>query len=279
MTLRDDDFDFVRQLFRKHTGNELAEDKQYLVESRLKPIVRANGMTSTAELVDELRSERVSREIVAQVCDVLLTKETSFFRDESQFNYLRKMAIPKMVERQSRERCLRIWCAACSTGQEPYSIAMLLDRHFPNIWNNWRVELIASDISHDVLDRAQQATYNDIEADRGLTQADKESYFDKVESGWRLSERIRKQVEFRQMNLVASWPSLPQFDLIFMRNVLIYFDDNEKRMVLARARQSLNPNGLLLLGATETTHFIDDEFQRIDSHAVSVYSVTRLDRP
>jgi len=193
----------------------------------------------------------------------MVTTETSFFRDHHPFEALKRSILPELIERRAGERRLIIWCAAASTGQEPYSIALLLREHFPQLYG-WNVEILATDLSAEVLERAKAGRYNQIEANRGLSAPLLVRYFRQHGTSWELCEDVRRQVTFREMNLAKPWPPMPPMDLILMRNVMIYFDVDTKREILARAARTLRTDGYLLLGGAETTYNLSSAFERVE---------------
>ncbi|MDZ8189912.1 MAG: protein-glutamate O-methyltransferase CheR [Nostoc sp. ChiSLP02] len=260
------DFEYLRQLVHEHSGIVLFGDKTYLAELHLQPIVESSGFTSIAELINYLRNHPFNN-LHLQTIEALVTTETSFFRDKHPFEALKEYVLPELIKQRAIERSLNIWSAACSNGQEPYSIAILIQEHFP-ILINWPVKLIASDFSTKVLDRARQGHYNQLEINRGLSQNIRDKYFQKLNNDWQINEEIRQMVDFRQFNLVQTWPYLPQFDVIFLRNVLIYFDIATKKALLKKVKQQLRPDGYLFLGSGETTINLDRSFRlvKFDRH-------------
>ncbi|GAA6616531.1 CheR family methyltransferase [Scytonema sp. NUACC26] len=255
------DFDYLRQLVHNHSGVVLHADKTYLAELYLQPIAESAGFSSIAELVTYLQAQPFGS-LHTQAIEALVTNETSFFRDVYPFEALKDFVLPELIEKRAIERSLNIWCAACSNGQEPYSIAMLINEHFP-VLANWSVRLIASDFSSKVLARASKGCYNQLEIKRGLAKPLREKYFQKLSSDWKIKEVISQRVEFRQINLLQSWSSLPEIDIIFLRNILIYFDIATKKALLKKVKQHLRPDGFLFLGSGETTINLDKSFKRV----------------
>ena len=192
-----------------------------------------------------------------------MTTETSFFRDQHPFEALRKVVLADLIGRR-RDGCrLHIWCAASSTGQEPYSLALLLREHFPEL-DGWKVFLLASDLSQAVLARAREGRYKQIEVNRGLPAALLVKYFEQHGTDWQLKPAIRAMVDFQEINLAQPWPALPRMDLVLLRNVMIYFDVATKKTILGRLARLLRPDGYLLLGGAETTFNLDDSFRRVE---------------
>jgi len=255
------DFDYLRQLVQQHSAVVLDGDKTYLAELYLQPIAESAGFSTITELIAHLRYQPLS-DLHIQAIEALVTNETSFFRDTYPFEALRQFVLPELIKKRRIERSLNIWCAACSNGQEPYSIAMLIREYYP-ILNNWSVQIIASDFSSKVLARAKKGLYNQLEIKRGLPKNLREKYFQQQEHEWQIKDAIRHMVDFRQINLVHSWSSLPNLDILFLRNVLIYFDIPTKKALLKKAQQQLRPDGYLFLGSGETTLNLDESFERV----------------
>ncbi|MBD2166188.1 protein-glutamate O-methyltransferase CheR [Calothrix membranacea FACHB-236] len=255
------DFDFLRDLVYRHSAVVLSADKTYLAELYLQPITASLGLATIGDLVDYLRNKPFSV-IHTQVIEALVTNETSFFRDIYPFEALQKFVLPELIKKRAVERSLNIWCAACSHGQEPYSIAMLIREHFP-ILANWSIKLIASDFSSKALTKARQGRYNQLEIQRGLAKNLRDRYFHKLDNDWQIHDEIIKMVDLQQINLVKPWPSLPKSDVIFLRNVLIYFDIPTKKALLKKIKQQLSSDGYLFLGNAETTINLDTSFERL----------------
>ncbi len=260
--MTDQDFDFIRKTLLEHTAIVLEADKRYLVESRLNPLVRRLNLNSIGELVGQLRSP-FGNGLLKQVVEAMVTTETFFFRDHNPFEALRKAVIPELIRRRGPEQRLNIWCAASSTGQEPYSLAMLLKEHFPEL-ARWRVSLRASDISQENLVRARAGKYNQIEVNRGLPATLLLKYFVQHGAEWQLDASVRGMVDFQEINLARPWPALPPLDLVLLRNVMIYFDVDTKKKILGALARLLRPDGYLLLGGAETTFNLDDSWKRVE---------------
>jgi chemotaxis protein methyltransferase CheR len=266
-----EDFTYICKLLLERSAIVLEPGKEYLVDNRLAPLVRKLELPSLSELVARLRTQ-AGQGLVPQVVEALVTTETSFFRDVHPFEALRKTVIPDLMRRRAGERALSIWCAASSTGQEPYSVAMLLQEHFPEL-GTWKVSLLATDLSREVLARAREGRYTQLEVNRGLPAPLLVKYFQQHGTQWQLKEEIRKRVEFRELNLCQSWPYLPRMDLVLNRNVMIYFDVPTKKAILGRIAKLLRPDGYLLLGGAETTFNLDDSFRRIESLKAGFYQL------
>jgi chemotaxis protein methyltransferase CheR len=261
VTLPADDFHYLRQLMHERAAIVLEPGKEYLALSRLDPVAREVGVTSVSALVEVLRREDVTSPLHEQVVDALTTNETTFFRDYNPFESLRTDVLPELIERKRRTRTLAIWSAGCSSGQEPFSIAMAIREHFPELLT-WQLTILGSDISPSVLDRARRGRYGQLEVNRGLPAHLLVRHFTRAGMEWEIEEPIRRMVRFQRHNLVGQWPTLPPFDLVLMRNVMIYFDVETKRRVLGQLHAQLAPDGYLLLGASETTFNISDDYDR-----------------
>lgn len=258
------DFDFLAQLLRQRSGLVLTPDKSYLIESRLAPVARREGMNSVDDLIATIRARRDER-IVWSIVDAMTTNETFFFRDKAPFDLLRDVVLPDLTSKRGGGGKLRVWCAAASTGQEPYSIAMTIDQA-PQILKGAMVEIVGTDISPRVLEKAKSGLYSQFEVQRGLPIQLLMRYFDKIDESWRLKDSIRSTVQYRTQNLLEDFRGLGKFDVIFCRNVLIYFDGASKTNVLERLAQQLNDDGALILGAAETVMGITDAFRAASGH-------------
>ncbi|HMD97494.1 MAG TPA: protein-glutamate O-methyltransferase CheR [Terriglobia bacterium] len=261
MAITRPDFEFIRDLVRVKAGIVLDPGKEYLVESRLAPLARKEGLPSLSALVAGLRS-RSPNSLHYKVIEAMTTNETTFFRDHKPFELLRTKVLPEVVSRRGAGRRISIWCAASSSGQEPYSIAMLLREHFPFL-ATWRVDFIASDISQEMLARTRQGRYSQLEVNRGLPATYLVKYFRKEGAEWQVLDDLRRMLSLREINLAEAWPHLPTLDIVFMRNVLIYFSVESKKEILARVRKLLRVDGYLFLGGAETTLNLDDNFEAV----------------
>jgi chemotaxis protein methyltransferase CheR len=269
MSLSRASFEFVRALLLERSAHSLEDDKVYLVETRLLPLARRHGFDSVEGLVLRLRA-RSDPGLLAELVEAMTINETLFFRDGGPFEVLRRVVLPELLARRAAARRLNIWSAACSTGQEPYSVAMILRQHFPAL-AGWDVRLVASDLSDAVLERARRGRYSELEVSRGLPPELREACFRQEEDGWQIRDELRRMVDFRRINLSGAWPTLPPLDLVLLRNVLIYFDPPTRRRILARIRGVLQPDGYLLLGGAETTHNLDDGFVPVSFDQVSLF--------
>ncbi|MBS2038769.1 protein-glutamate O-methyltransferase CheR [bacterium] len=262
MAISQEDFRFVSGYLYRESGINLTEEKAYLVENRLGELCRSIGLSSISALVQELKV-RPGSEVKQQMVEAMTTNETSFFRDVTPFESLRMNIFPELLELRKNVRRLRIWSAAASTGQEAYTTAMLLDMNFARLIKDWNVEILGTDLAEKVLERSRTGEYSQLEVNRGLPAQYLVAYFKKKASRWQINEQIRKLVRFQQMNLLEVPSSLPPFDLIFCRNVLIYFDDQTKRKVLNTLHSKLQPDGYLILGASEVLANAADLFERV----------------
>ncbi|MBI4396258.1 MAG: protein-glutamate O-methyltransferase CheR [Elusimicrobia bacterium] len=255
------DFDYVRNLVQLKSAIVLESGKEALVESRLTLLARREGIESVDKLLSQLRSHNYSR-LHEQVVEVMTTNETLFFRDIYPYEAMRTTVIPDLIKKRATEHRLTIWSAGCSSGQEPYSIAMLLREYFSHL-NGWSIKIIASDLSKEILARAQDGRYSQFEVNRGLPAPLLVKYFHQNGVEWQIKDEIRRMVEFSDVNLADGWPLFLSVDVLFMRNVLIYFSIDTRKEILARVRKTLRPDGFLFLGAAETTLNLDDSFMRV----------------
>jgi chemotaxis protein methyltransferase CheR len=269
VVLSTQDFDYVRTLIHKKAAIVLEAEKRYLVEARLQPLARREGLQSVGALIALLRDAPPCG-LQQEVVEAMTTNETSFFRDLKPFELLHQVILPELIERRRDERRLAIWSAAASTGQEPYSIALLLRERFPEL-RGWQVQLIASDLSREVLDKARAGVYSSVDVNRGMRNSMLRRNFQPRGAEWQVADEVRRLIEFRQLNLIEPWPALPALDIIFLRNVLIYFDVATKKSILGRVRDRLRPDGYLFLGGAETTMNLDDRFERLPVVCSSCY--------
>lgn len=259
MKVSPDEFKQISDLMRAETGNVLDVGKEYLVETRLMPLLAKEGIITIHEMFSALRKSN-ARELKNKVIDSLTTHETSFFRDLEPFNALKSTILPELIDRRKTTRSLTIWCGAASSGQEPFSIAMLIRDNFPSL-QSWNVRIIATDISAPVLERARSGVYSQLEVNRGLPVTMLVKYFEQVGRDWKLRPTISQMVSFNELNLLARWTTIPDCDLIFLRNVLIYFDQPTKKGILDQIYRVLKPDGTLFLGSSESTLTIDQRFK------------------
>jgi chemotaxis protein methyltransferase CheR len=252
------DYEFLRKLLRDKSGLDLSADKQYLIESRLLPLARKAGLGSIGDLVQKLRDG--SAVLVNQVVEAMTTNETFFFRDKVPFDHFREAIMPELLKARANRKSLRIWCAAGSTGQEPYSLAMCL-KEMSAALSGWRVEIIATDLSQEVLEKSKSGLYSQFEVQRGLPIQFLVKHFKQVGELWQINPDIRAMVQHRQLNLLHDFSQLGTFDVIFCRNVLIYFDQETKINIFGRLAKLTEPDGFLVLGAAETVVGLTDVFK------------------
>jgi chemotaxis protein methyltransferase CheR len=269
------EFNYIRDLVRERSALELEPGKEYLVESRLGLLASKEGFPSLRRMVESLRSSP-SSDLHRKVVEAMATTETSFFREIRTFEMFKKTILPELLALRASDRSLNLWCAASSGGQEPYSFAMLLREHLPSL-GSWSIKFIASDISQEMLARARAGRFNQVEINRGLPANLLVKYFEKHGAAWVISQNIRCMVEFREINLIHSWPLLPIMDVIFMRNILIYVDLGTKRSILRKARHLLKPDGYLLLGGSETTTNLDDSFEPVSVDGATYFRLKKKD--
>jgi len=260
-TLTPDSISFVCTTVRDRAAIELDVSKSYLIEARLAPVARAHGFESIADLIQGIRTKR-RPELEGSLVEAMTTNETSFFRDIHPFEALRTTLVPEFRERNAARRSLNIWSAACSTGQEIYSIAIYLREHFPEL-ANWKLQLVGTDLSENVLTRAREARFSQIEMNRGLSATLLVKYFERDGMNWQLRPEVRNMATFSKLNLIERWPPMPVMDIVFLRNVLIYFSPDTKRAILEKVRKVMAPHGILFLGAAETTMGLDASFERV----------------
>jgi chemotaxis protein methyltransferase CheR len=256
------DYDYVRKLLRERSGLVLSADKQYLVESRLLPVARRAGLNGLSELVQALRMNRAAARLVTEVVEAMTTNESFFFRDKVPFEQFRNLMVPEFLARRAGSKRIRIWCAAASTGQEPYSLAMCL-KEMGCALAGWRIDIVATDLSNDVLEKACAGIYSQFEVQRGLPIHMLIKYFSQIGDTWQIAPELRAMVQFRPLNLLADFSHLGSFDVVFCRNVLIYFDQETKVDVLERIARITDRDGYLVLGAAETVVGLTDSFRPV----------------
>jgi chemotaxis protein methyltransferase CheR len=252
------DYEYLRKFLKDRSGLVLSNDKQYLIESRLLPVARKAGLSSISDVVAKLKAPGAER-LAVEVTEAMTTNESFFFRDKVPFDHFRDTMLPKAMAARARERRLRIWCAAASTGQEPYSLAIVL-KEMADKLVGWRIEIIGTDLSTEVLDKAKAGLYSQFEVQRGLPIQLLVKYFDQSGDVWQIKPEIRSMIQYRPLNLLGDFSSLGTFDIVFCRNVLIYFDQETKVDVLTRIAKLTAPEGFLVLGAAETVVGLTDAF-------------------
>ena len=254
------DYEYLRKLLRDQSGLDLSADKQYLLESRLLPLARKADLPSLGDLVQKMKGG--SNALIAQVVEAMTTNETFFFRDKIPFDHFRNTIMPEMLNARAARRSLRIWCAAGSTGQEPYSLAMCL-KEMSAAFAGWHIEILATDLSQEVLEKSRAGIYSQFEVQRGLPIQMLVKYFKQIGELWQINPDIRAMVTHRQLNLLHDFAQLGSFDVIFCRNVLIYFDQDTKANIFGRLARSMEADGFLVLGAAETVVGLTEAFKPI----------------
>jgi chemotaxis protein methyltransferase CheR len=253
------DYEFLRKLLKERSGLDLSADKQYLVESRLVPLARKAGLTGISELVQKMKAG-AAEPLIAEVVEAMTTNETFFFRDKTPFDHLKDTMLPAVLQARASRRALRIWCAASSTGQEPYSIAMCL-KGLGAALAGWKIDIVATDLSLGVLEKSKAGIFSQFEVQRGLPIQLLVKHFTQVGDMWQLNADIRSMVQHRQLNLLQDFGHLGTFDIIFCRNVLIYFDQDTKAGIFERMAKLVDTDGFLVLGAAESVVGISDAFK------------------
>ncbi|MGY1832819.1 CheR family methyltransferase [Geodermatophilus sp. SYSU D01180] len=268
MTLTATRFDWVRQLVHRESAIVLAPGKEYLVEARLLPLARKMGLTDVDAFVDSVRS-RPRPDDTRSIVEALTTNETSWFRDGDPFTALTSTVLPALLSARGPAERLQVWSAACSSGQEPYTVAMLLEDALPNAAS--RVSITATDISREMVERTRAGRFSQLEVNRGLPAPMLVRHFQRAGSEWEVAPSLRRMVTARECNLAAPLPRMGPFDVVYLRNVLIYFDLPTKQAILRRVRELMRPDGWLFLGAAETTLGVDDSWSRVVLGRSSAY--------
>ena len=258
------DFTFLTDMIKDRSGIVLSADKGYLIESRLVPVAQRNGLSTVEDLVKKMRAAPNSP-LAEEVTEAMTTNESFFFRDKTPFDFLKDYIVPEFVKSRGSNKKLNFWCAAASTGQEPYSIAMVLKEMNAQM-PGWSYKILGTDLSNEVLEKAKAGTYSQFEVQRGLPINLLVKYFKQTGETWMIDPAIRAMVEYKAYNLLESFSSLGKFDVIYLRNVLIYFDRETKKSILERAAQILAPDGYIILGAAETVIGITDALAPLKSH-------------
>lgn len=255
------DFQTFATTLKQRSGLALTEDKSYLLESRLMPLVRRHRLAGLDELAQILRKNS-NAQLTTEVVEVMTTNESFFFRDMRPFDQFRDVVLPHLLQARSNTKRVRIWSAACSSGQEAYSLAMILKEMEPKL-AGWRFEIVATDISNDILTKAKAGIYSQFEVQRGLPIQLLVKYFKQTDEGWQIDPGIRASVQYRYFNLLENMSGLGNFDVVFCRNVLIYFDQPTKSDVLTRIRGQMSKDGFLYLGGAETVLGISSDFRPV----------------
>jgi len=255
------EYDYLRRLLKERSGLVLSADKQYLVESRLLPLARRTGLAGLSGLVQTLKGPNAEA-LTVEVVEAMTTNESFFFRDKIPFEQFRQVMMPALLAARAAQKRIRIWCAAAATGQEPYSLAMAL-KELGREAAGWRIDIVATDLSTEVLEKAKAGIYSQFEVQRGLPIALLIKYFSKIGDTWQIAPELRAMVQYRPLNLLADFAHLGVFDVVFCRNVLIYFDQPTKVGVLDRIARITARDGYLALGAAETVVGLTDSFAPI----------------
>ncbi len=261
--MSEQDYVFCAKLLFDRAAIVLEPGKEYLLQSRLTPVAKRHGLASLEELIAKLRQPGASG-LTTEFVEAMVTTESSFFRDIHPFETLRRSVLPQLMEARATSKQLNIWCAASSSGQEPYTIALILREHFPQL-ASWKVTLRATDISEAMLARCREGCYSQIEVNRGLPTPLLLKYFRQEAARWQIVQDVRNMVDFQPFNLAKPWPAMPAMDLVFLRNVMIYFDVETKKQILRRLSRVLRPDGYLVLGGAETTFNLDDAYARVEN--------------
>jgi chemotaxis protein methyltransferase CheR len=263
---------YLQRILKDRTGTVLERGKEYVVEARLFATARAEGFASVERLLEALQTEPETGDLHRVVVEAMLNCETSFFRDHYPFEAMRQTILPKLLSKRAASRVLHVWCAAVASGQEAYSVAMLLREHFPET-SAWHVRILATDVSAGMLERARAGRYRQVEINRGLPAALLIKHFERDGNEWQIKEPVRSMVEFSHLNLSAAWPGLPPVDLLLLRNVLIYFSSEVRATILRNVRQTLKKDGYLFVGGGETSLVLDQTFEAVREGRAVYYRI------
>lgn len=256
------DFLALREMLKTESGLVLTEDKQYLLESRLSPLVKKHGFTSVQDLVQKWR-RGADKALQSRIVEAMTINESFFFRDKSPFDNFENHMLKDLIERNKTSRHIRIWSAAASTGQEAYSLAMILKEYATEL-QGWKIEIIGTDLCSDALEKAKTGIYSQFEVQRGMPVKYLVKNFKQIGTMWQINEPLRSMVQFRQFNLMNNFSLFGRFDIIFLRNVLIYFDKETKTDILQRMEKQVNKQCFLVLGASETLVGLNEAFKPVD---------------
>ncbi|CAO3453282.1 Chemotaxis protein methyltransferase CheR (EC 2.1.1.80) [Azospirillum argentinense] len=260
--MRVEDFDMFSTLLKQRSGLVLTRDKAYLLESRLMPVARKWNMKGLEELASTVRT-RKDEALLRDITEAMTTNESSFFRDQKPFDQFKQIVLPKLMAARAAKRSIRIWSAACSSGQEAYSLAMLLSEDAAKL-AGWRIEIVGTDISAEMVERSKSGIYTQFEVQRGLPIQMLVKHFKQQGDKWQISQQLRQMASFREFNLLGDLSALGQFDIVFCRNVLIYFDQPTKTKVLEAIARQMPQDGVLYLGGAETVLGITDRFKPVE---------------
>jgi len=267
--LRDEDFKYVCQLLKEQSAIHLEAGKEYLVETRLLPLLRGLGHDTLESYIGWMRQNPFGPNHQKAI-EALTTNETLFFRDFHPFETLKKELLPPLLAKRESVKKLKIWSAACSSGQEPYTINMLLHDSFPQL-SNWDVSILATDLAVSVLERAKEGAYSQLEINRGLPAPYLIKYFTRGVDFWRVQPFLQERIQFQPLNLIGAWLNVPNMDIVFLRNVMIYFQPDVKKKILERIFHQMNPGGYLFLGGSETILGLNDQFKSLTFDRTIVY--------
>jgi chemotaxis protein methyltransferase CheR len=255
-------YGYLQRVMAEQSGTVLERGKEYLVEARLFAVARSEGFASVEGLLEGLQTEPGTGELHRFVVEAMLNYETSFFRDHYPFEVMRQTLLPELIEKRAATRTLHIWCAATASGQEAYSVAMLLRDHFPET-AGWNVRILATDLSEAMLARARAGRFRQVEVNRGLPAALLVRHFERIGNEWQIQDPVREMVEFSHLNLARPWPALPAMDLLLLRNVLLYFSSDVRKTILQNVRKTLRRDGSLFVGGGETSLVLDPTFEPV----------------
>ena len=272
MPLVDNDLEFLRTLVLQRSGNVISTNQGYLVESRLRPVAETFGLPNVEALVAELKKP-AGRRLHDRIAEAMTINETSFFRDIHPFDALKETILPEVIENRAKQRQLTIWSAACSSGQEAYSIAMIIRENFPET-AGWDIKIIATDLDEEMVKRTDEGIYSQFDVNRGLPAKLLIKYFDRDGALWQAKNELRKMVHARKLNFMDSFVGIPICDIVFLRNVLIYFDRPTKESILKRVHRLVSSDGYLFLGGGETLVNLSAPFERADVERAVVYHRT-----
>lgn len=266
-----EDYKYITDFLLETTGLSLGENKEYLLEARLIPLAQTHGMNSIQDLVLSLRSG-IDPTLRQDIMEAMTTNESSFFRDRRPFDELKNSILPDIIAERSTTQKLRIWCSACSHGQEPYSIVMTLREHFPEL-ADWNIQIVATDLCTKALNRAEEGIYSQFEVQRGLPVQLLMKYFEQCEQGWKIKSDSGVNIQWKRLNLLEDFKHLGMFDIVFCRNVLIYFKPEMKKNILNRISEQMHSSGVLLLGAAETVLGISDNYSKLSGCQSAIYQL------
>lgn len=266
-----EEYSYFKNILLEKSGMDLGDGKDYLLESRLRPVLDQLGYSNFSDLIDHLKHKN-DDQLMKSIINLMTTNESLFFRDLTPFTLLKEKILPSLIEARKDVKKISIWSAACSTGQEPYSLSMLISSLVEELpLSDWSFEIMATDLSDSVLSRASEGIYSYFEVQRGLPGELLKKYFTQHQNGWQIIDAVKKRITFKQVNLIDHFGHLGSFDIIMCRNVLIYFGLDVKREVLSKVHQCLKSDGFLFLGGAETLLGVTDSFENWDASAGAIY--------